>query len=965
VILSLAWKEYREHRPVWITMALVATTLLVVITQVFPALGILSLPSDSITHVIVAAAGSVLTYGVVCGAMMLAGERELGTLAFLDALTGQRFPVWFAKMLPGTILCVLQGLLVAAVAMVLIPEALPVRPVLGLVALPAVALDAFIWGLLASALCRSVLTAAGLAALFWLLGWLLVLPCGAFEIPALPIFGRLALDGFILCLSALLFCQTETPERLIPTAAPLPRRTRIVPPPRLRHVLVWLPLRQGWVIAVVLGVLALLLGLFLPAGGPVFWISFTLIVGVMCGTSAFGNEQTEGSSRFLGNQRFPIGRVWAMKIGFWLAVAVAVSGLFLLMGVVAHVASTARPVPGGQAAEPHTFFGVFVNPHNWYILAPLGLLYGFAIGQFYSLLWKKSVVAVVMALLVSPGFAFIWLPSLVFGGLHLWQVVVPPLVLLAATRLVLWAWASSGLAAWRPGATLAGCGLLSISWIGGMLCYRYLEVPGVPDPVDLQAYLDSLPSAERNLAGLRIRTAGEEFLQQVRFSGGPPPLPPLLNNKQEYRHETTGAATELARAIEKGWPQDNQVLGKWLDDFFTKPPPEKKKMWHELYREAASLELGVIEDVLLTSLRRELTSARRCTEAATFFQARALQLQAMGRSKESLDLLFLMLDLSRHLRNHALTGSYHMGQRVEDMALRGLEQWLAHKQGKDLLRLALEKLSQHEKIVPPVSNSVKAEYARMRRQFDTGGLFHDIITAGTGVASNAESEAVSALWYAPWERARYVRVLNALTAAALKAADCEPQEAAELLTPEPTNHNEWESRIAINRGLTLIDEGGRNLSPIQWSRLLRNNMVVDTFQVGTLGNRLVDALGQSRLRAARLQVGLLLYQAEHDEPAPDLAALVNQRYLPALPLDPFNGQPFRYRLADKEETIIWGPADDPGVRDVAKGQGVLWSVGPDGIDHGGTKQGMAHNVSDVRNWKKQGFDVIFLVPRWQ
>ena len=44
------------------------------------------------------------TYGLICGAMLLAGERGVGTLPFLDALPGLRWRLWLAKCLAGLLL---------------------------------------------------------------------------------------------------------------------------------------------------------------------------------------------------------------------------------------------------------------------------------------------------------------------------------------------------------------------------------------------------------------------------------------------------------------------------------------------------------------------------------------------------------------------------------------------------------------------------------------------------------------------------------------------------------------------------------------------------------------------------------------------------------------------------------------------------------------------------------------------
>ena len=57
-------------------------------------------------------------YALICGAMMLAGERENRTLPYLDALPGWRRQLWLGKLLSGVVLVLgqvvcLMGLLAA------------------------------------------------------------------------------------------------------------------------------------------------------------------------------------------------------------------------------------------------------------------------------------------------------------------------------------------------------------------------------------------------------------------------------------------------------------------------------------------------------------------------------------------------------------------------------------------------------------------------------------------------------------------------------------------------------------------------------------------------------------------------------------------------------------------------------------------------------------------------------------
>lgn len=72
---------------------------------------------------------------------------------------------------------------------------------------------------------------------------------------------------------------------------------------------------------------------------------------------------------------------------------------------------------------------------------------------------------------------------------------------------------------------------------------------------------------------------------------------------------------------------------------------------------------------------------------------------------------------------------------------------------------------------------------------------------------------------------------------------------------------------------------------------------------------------EANIRLLRVDLALRLYRAEHGSFPAQLSALV-PRYLDALPLDPFNGQPLIYRLQGASY--------------------LLYSVGPDGKDDGGT-----------------------------
>src|SRR5439155_25830736 len=106
--------------------------------------------------------GLAMTYGLVCGAMLLAGEDEGGTQVFLDTLPALRRQVWASKLLPGVLLTLCQGLALAAVAAALdLQLGEPSSPEAALTRfdwfwlLPALCVEGLAWGLLGSAVSRN------------------------------------------------------------------------------------------------------------------------------------------------------------------------------------------------------------------------------------------------------------------------------------------------------------------------------------------------------------------------------------------------------------------------------------------------------------------------------------------------------------------------------------------------------------------------------------------------------------------------------------------------------------------------------------------------------------------------------------------------------------------------------------------------------------------------------------------
>jgi hypothetical protein len=970
MILTLAWKEYREQRAVWVTMVVVGALLLTVLPAVTE-------PGERMLYVIALLAVAA-TAGLVSGAMLLAGEAESGTLTYLDTQPALRPPIWRAKVVAGALLCLPQGLALAGVAVSLrvLPAAVPAEAWFAVV--PAVTLEGFAWGLFGSALCRNVLSAVGVGLLPLALNWLLGPP--SWPLTAPTVVTRAFLVVAALCLSAVIFCGADLQRRSSPRVRTRPvRRPRPAGPAVSSswRALLWLSARQGRRQVLVLCGLAVLVGLFLPGGGWPLWLGATLFVGVLCGTGTFAAEQDTGAHRFLASQRLPLGRLWGIRLGFWAAAALVIT-LLMVLGLVlggtsAEMNQVGGPARGQGRAWVHPFFAPEWVPTGLWYFPAAGLVSGFAIAQLFTLLWRKGIVTVVLSVLVSAGVLTVWLPSLVSGGLPAWQFLLVPLLLLIAGRLLVRDWLCERLFTARSPLILALAGVLAALATAAALAFRAVEVPDAGLPFDVKEFEAGLPPPEQNAAGMQLRQALSRMAEVEKLvtakleppEDGPGVRPPanLSSALGKYRElldrvRERGWASRLRDLSPQAAPGRGAELEPWLDEMF-------RGDWAADLGAAARLPLGVLQDPRHVTTGQPLPAAEQGELAARLLTARALQLQARGESRAALEQLAVVLALSRQLRHKAVTWSYRGGLLAEQTALEGLDRWLEQLGRKpDLLRSALEELNHHEAAVPPLTDAVKADYLLVRN-----GLFTPPqLTHGHGWGGGPEerftAEAVALAQQTPWEKERTQRIVNAVFAGWLRGAEAAYGEVAPTLTERWDGwHRGW--TWASLRGWLPPCDPARGPTREEMAELLDGSWL-GLLEGSAPGLRLQPlATSQScRLRGHRLILALALYQAEQGKPAAALADLV-PRYLPELPADPFSGEPFRYRVSAGEQ-VRWRQAPrewEQEFRAVPAGQGIVWGVGPDQIDNGGKAQGDGGSLS-IRGREQRGLDVIFLVPRW-
>jgi hypothetical protein len=960
VIITLAWKEYREQSTVWAALVVLAAVVLAGLTAFLAPQGSAAAGADQAGLLVVAAVGLAITCGLVCGAHMLAGEEEAGTLPFLDTLPVLRRHVWTAKLLAGLALTLPQGLLIGGVAAALGLEG----GLSWLWVLPAVALEAYCWGLLGSALCRNVLVGVVLAAVPLILSWVatvVMMVSSPLAIPPswpgqpLVLLMRLGLALAVLSVSALIFTLPDRERRS--ARAPAARCEAAPARPSAARVLLWLAAQQGWGWLLALALAAFVSALLMAEYGPVFWPVLTLVVGVVCGSTVFLGEQGHGTYRFLGDQRLPPGRVWLWKTAFWLAAAVAVSVLVLVGGGAGAAIGAAHGSGGSGSA----------GDYRWLFLVPLPaagglwLLYGFSIAQTCSLVWRRSVAALFMALVLSATASSPWLPSLLGGGLPSWQVFVVPVLLLAFNRLVMWAWVGDRFHAWRPLAGLALCAALAVAWTAGCIAYRVAEVPDPGEPFDVRTFVASLPPPERNQAGALIRQAVAPLREQeerAAWAVAPPNVPAAPGGAPPAGNALASYLDRAAQVAERGWTGRDEDLGRWLDAVF-------QDGWADTLREGVAQPPGMILDPRQVTVGSNVEVLQDCRRAATLFTARALQLQARGDDRAALDHLTAALALSRQLRSRALPFSWTIALEVEKTALEALDRWLARLGPEpDLLRRALDEVGRHEQALPPAGDAVKADYLMLRSTLDDP---HDLLSWYGGPdrspAGQVTHDLLLTAWQAPWEKARAEGIARATAAGRLRGVEAGypvvalRREAEEVAPWSPGERELW--------GWLPAEKGPDAARARQRLARLVDRSWLREALMGGMDLPLVNAAGLCRVRSARLQLALALYQAQEGEPAEALGALV-PRYLPALPRDPFSpeGESFSYRLSEGED-IDWGTTaggEGQGVRHVAAGEGIVWSVGVDLTDNGGHRQGATVSLRAGLEAQK-GTDWIFVVPR--
>jgi hypothetical protein len=389
----------------------------------------------------------------------------------------------------------------------------------------------------------------------------------------------------------------------------------------------------------------------------------------------------------------------------------------------------------------------------------------------------------------------------------------------------------------------------------------------------------------------------------------------------------------LEQILEEGWPAGNSQIGRKLDFLF-------EGSWIKRLREITALPVGMLNDPRNVNYFN-VPIPQRFWLAIRVLRARALQLQANGHDDQALDQLVLALAVCRTAEHHGIS---RYGVTWYWNTLTALEQWLANCGPKPaLLRRALDELERHEAQGRPFSEHLRDDYLLIQNTLDNP-------------ESWLSQAAFSVALQVPWERERQRRLLNAVFAGLFRSADLQYRQwLAQYERP-------WPFSTAGEAQLRQLDweQAPDGLSARRLGGLLTDSWVGLMLPHQSL--RLRAALGECRLRGLKLQLALAIYQIEKGHSAASLGKLV-PRYIRSLPVDPFPSRSFLYRISQGEQITRRGfiQATDDAL-EVAPGQGVVWSPGPDLVDNGGKIAGEVFGWDSPLSWR--GLDLVFIVPYW-
>ncbi|QEG33954.1 hypothetical protein [Bythopirellula goksoeyrii] len=971
-----AWKEYRMLRGFWL-----AILVLGVLEQWISTL--MMIDAHQIPGWLFSSAwGAAALYAVGAAVTLFGAENEERTRGFLQLLPGRWQPMFFAKLAVAVGSSLLLAGLLCVIGWIIAGGEWPTasQRILSLSVAGVAVVEATVWGLLFSLLWKQPLMAAVTAMAVASFGSQVAIGLtpnlmDSFSAEsyqsAVPI--RLAICLVVFAVDVMLGSRWLEPlgmkgkrrkERVsedarLVAAKPLVAGVEMAEPWRRRMLsrLLWQSWRESWktiLAAIPLGLL-LTVSCFIPIAllgrsdstAPLLILPL-LILPALFGALVFRNDQKRNHRLFLATHSARPRYAWLARQIVWLA------SLILVLYMIRFCFWRIIPVEtAGQIASSlldfgfnREFRGDYYNASDWLQSWWRGqmkianhrmtwgtwsaVLAAYGLGQFFSLAFKREVLAGFLAILFSVLLAA-WSLVVFYWQLNpLWFVLPLAAGALTATwlRMPDWLVGNKSFRHWLLPAVSLGLPVLFISLYLPFTRLAQLDLPRPTFPF-LQGSLEaSLKKFEQDqiarnesvarfeiIASETAMELEEELVRMERFEGV------TINGKTYDEFGISLAEVEEYRFGKR------KLLKPEVKETLNRFEAEKGRIYQEFqesHLERLANRLSKMEfPVPLYPAKKKYRHIHipAANLVLDFFEEFVRRMEA-NELDEAWD--YLHVDLS--LDPDEFLQSPRFEKKIRD--------WATYPhQSSERIRSAIADLEEVFSSLALPRNQVLQDYLATRDvilekelpQF-MNDRNHQYFAYLGNKLSWERDRALLALNYFASQAINYCDAVEMLTRDESPSPDIKSGEVRKLLSLVP-----YSKLFAVNR-IAFADDWQDFIRACNWSYAGSTSFFASReFASGHNLRHLLRewARAETNRRALLVQLALLAYRIDHKEYPEELAELIPE-YLEKMPLDPYSGSEFVYHSTGLKYPLILGsvpPRSDVGTIDeIPAHTPLFWSV---------------------------------------
>ncbi|MGL4420243.1 MAG: ABC transporter permease, partial [Gemmataceae bacterium] len=893
MIRAFFWKEWRDQMAILIALVALgagviatATMLGSTITTDSGAIQFRNLTESGRLATLMLA----MTAGTIVGGALFAGEMEAGTDTFFFSFPPPRRKLWLAKMIAG-------GILAFVTALLIVISAVGIGALGGFpgafgwaTAILMVSMVSYCWGALGSSISNNTLAACGIGLILALFscGGALIATLGLYsaaqtmlgyrpdELQPMLLSQIIATLMFVIPLlwSYSNFTSVDRARRqelltdgAVPTVKKVIKKIKRVPKPgvsRFRAML-WLMRQQAGGYFAILSFVALgfgLIGTVEEAQMMILWPSATIIFGVLAGVLSWGDETVHGASRYWGERRMPVRSLWRWKFFIGAIITFVCCLLFFLPSFIRALALGQTGLLGafrtGLAPKTLLQFAHFT------LLWPL---YGYLFGHLVGLLFRKTVVSVGVGVLLSATFAAFWVPSLISGGVHTWQLLIVPCILLSATLFLLNPWVTDRLGHTRSVVVLAMCSVLVLGGTAGGLAYRFWEIPAAKYPTADTDYAATILPFEENETGREARRVTALALA-VTTSPQESNTQSLRLNRGLMTYDVKPMFYDLSLITKYGYVPVNPKFDATLDAAFQNDIAVGLTA-------VVNKPLGPLIDPTTVTFYSLMPEVQGLECAVRLLLARGLQMQKRGKPEEYVERLRQSLLLIRVARTQPVFLIEMAAITLEREIYWSIERWL-------------ERLDDQPKLLQEVTEMLVQHERQMKRGINDAWLSHRVIARTMVSAPSLWSDKYLSEQHSEYDRSFIDRPLH---------------ENPRLQSEGSLLAFSWTVPWERERNRRLLEFGNDPIN-IWKSTEYRRGGPSEFEHLWFVANPRPELRLQSLSALAQAMVACRWYQAEQGR-FPKTLDELRPKYLATIPLDPYagSGQPIQMRLSLGEKYL--------------------------------------------------------------